>query len=668
VDGAEIDLSWPKVQRRIAQLIKAEKFYTQEEYDNLDDVDPIAIREHLAQAGIVNGELVDPEALDRDPFIQQVMADADRIAQEEQAASPPAQTADESPKRPGQTRVERNYRAFARQFPEIVSGEYRYLELRSGEDSGLMPLTIQRIGADEIAVAHTYEQNGDLMYDPEMTFRIDTEKGTLEPLTFRQDGGLPIYQEVYPEPGKWIPKLRSDLSAFTDQWLKNIEAQGRVRTKAIAEIDGEDVEFSFDENGRPIRAGEAQEQQVFTSPGGVTYSAGDDVDTRAEDGTMVRMHIDRVDDSYVWYSFPDMPEQEPVNVFRDSFEGWLDDGRSTVIRAEQSEKPTPEHELAARLHAFFRSAEPEEYERQLAAGKMDDDLIAETEDLLDDTLFITETLSQMELIVAEESFDAEQMAEVDWLTAALKGRLPADELALFEEEHGAYTPEKEATPFTEGRDTGPAVPAAERDDTPYHVGDTVYLDDTAYEITDVGLFDVQLRDPTQRYPIFRSESRQQFEQNLYRDRRNAPITDFLAADLDRASGYLRDALTWDGGLLDQKDKELVSELFRNGAGNARVASFLAASYSGRIVTMTMPSGDVGTLTADIHALDLRVEDQSGPVSASRTSWENIAPLRTMYQQDRNGFFREPVLPEPEQRQTYHEETTAFYPGEKNGLP
>ena len=38
-----------------------------------------------------------------------------------------------------------------------------------------------------IAVSHTYTQNGDLMRDPEMTFQVDREKGTLEPLTFRQD-------------------------------------------------------------------------------------------------------------------------------------------------------------------------------------------------------------------------------------------------------------------------------------------------------------------------------------------------------------------------------------------------------------------------------------------------------------------------------------------------
>ncbi len=85
VAGTDIDyeMSWAKVQRRIAQLIKDDRFYTQEEYDRLDDIDPIAIRETLAEHGIVNGELVDPEALDRDPFIQQVETDVQRIADEE---------------------------------------------------------------------------------------------------------------------------------------------------------------------------------------------------------------------------------------------------------------------------------------------------------------------------------------------------------------------------------------------------------------------------------------------------------------------------------------------------------------------------------------------------------------------------------------------------------
>ena len=81
-------LPWPKVQRRIAQLIKEDRFYTQVEKDNLDDVDPIAIRETLAQRGIVDGQVVDPEKLDIDPFVQRVMADAQRIAAEETSEQP----------------------------------------------------------------------------------------------------------------------------------------------------------------------------------------------------------------------------------------------------------------------------------------------------------------------------------------------------------------------------------------------------------------------------------------------------------------------------------------------------------------------------------------------------------------------------------------------------
>ena len=50
---------------------------TATEIDTFDDVDPSAIRENLAGHGIVNGEVVDPEALENAPFIQQVMSDTE---------------------------------------------------------------------------------------------------------------------------------------------------------------------------------------------------------------------------------------------------------------------------------------------------------------------------------------------------------------------------------------------------------------------------------------------------------------------------------------------------------------------------------------------------------------------------------------------------------------
>ncbi len=78
-----VELSWTKAQRRIARMVKEDTFYTQEEHDNLDDVDPDDLRDRLAQAGIVNGEVADPAALSQNPFIQQVVADAENVTQAE---------------------------------------------------------------------------------------------------------------------------------------------------------------------------------------------------------------------------------------------------------------------------------------------------------------------------------------------------------------------------------------------------------------------------------------------------------------------------------------------------------------------------------------------------------------------------------------------------------
>ena len=79
-------LSWAKVQRRIAQLIQSDNFYTEQEQDNFDNIDPIAIREALAERGIVNGQIVDAEANRNSPFVRQVMADVEQIAAQERKA------------------------------------------------------------------------------------------------------------------------------------------------------------------------------------------------------------------------------------------------------------------------------------------------------------------------------------------------------------------------------------------------------------------------------------------------------------------------------------------------------------------------------------------------------------------------------------------------------
>ena len=57
-----------------------EKRQPQPKDDDFSDIDPAAIRAALAENGIVDGHVVDPEKLDANPFIQQVMADVEQIA------------------------------------------------------------------------------------------------------------------------------------------------------------------------------------------------------------------------------------------------------------------------------------------------------------------------------------------------------------------------------------------------------------------------------------------------------------------------------------------------------------------------------------------------------------------------------------------------------------
>ena len=57
-------------------------------------------------------------------------------------------------------------------------------------------------------------------------------------------------------------------------------------------------------------------------------------------------------------------------------------------------------------------------------------------------------------------------------------------------------------------ETVESAPSTQKGNLSYSVGDTVYLDNKPFEITEVGLFDVHLRDPSQTYPIFRVEGKE----------------------------------------------------------------------------------------------------------------------------------------------------------------
>lgn len=91
---------------------------------------------------------------------------------------------------------------------------------------GFMDLIIEQLDKDIILVGHYGKQNGDLMADPEMEIRVYPGSKMCEALTFTNHY-VGLNQVVYPEPGKFYPKLKKELNAFLNSWLKRvIEDQG----------------------------------------------------------------------------------------------------------------------------------------------------------------------------------------------------------------------------------------------------------------------------------------------------------------------------------------------------------------------------------------------------------------------------------------------------------
>ena len=152
-----------------------------------------------------------------------------------------------------------------------------------------------------------------------------------------------------------------------------------------------------------------------------------------------------------------------------------------------------------------------------------------------------------------------------------------------------------------------AIPDSAAIPMPYKVGDTVYLNDKPFEITVIGSSDVQLRDPALAFPIFRAESRENFERLLRQDSRNDPITEFLAANLERTDADLREALT--SGLLEQRDKEHIAGYFRENEGNTRVAQRLSETYAGTSNTIELVTGETADFFATTTGFEVDIHDK-----------------------------------------------------------
>ena len=254
----DVVMPWPKVQRRIAQLIKEDRFFTEEERGRFDDIDPIAIREALEQRGIVDGQVVDPEKLDQDPFIRQVTADADRISQEEQAQAP--DLSGQLITRQGDTITIGDGDASREIDITVTDEEWQQIQDALPDTAGRS----QQFSSETVAV-YPGDKNG-LPYDVVIE-RLHVEEPEHDPPSQVSAENFRITDDHLGE-GSSKAKFRMNVDAI--RTLQEIEAQGRSATPAEQEVLSRYVGWggladAFDES-KPGWANEYQELLTLLTP------------------------------------------------------------------------------------------------------------------------------------------------------------------------------------------------------------------------------------------------------------------------------------------------------------------------------------------------------------------------------------------------------------------
>ncbi len=147
-----------------------------------------------------------------------------------------------------QTLQQRNYKFIEGIAPEVLAGTATYIKVTAGES--FMPLVIERTYDDTIAVYHHYTLNGDLVPDPDMTFKFDVCEKTLSARSFQQ-GIPPIYQQV--ENGEKVnTSLERELNSFASMWFRNIKHQGYVRKVMNVPYRNDELELHYDLRGKVV--------------------------------------------------------------------------------------------------------------------------------------------------------------------------------------------------------------------------------------------------------------------------------------------------------------------------------------------------------------------------------------------------------------------------------
>lgn len=112
--------------------------------------------------------------------------------------------------------AQRNLKAFNELFPEFMQKEYAYMRMEAGDT--YEPLSLEWLSEDTFSIMHFYDQNGDLMYDPDVVIKVDATSA--QAISF-ENSSLGIYESYTSSSFD-----QDDCNNFVEKWLANISHQG----------------------------------------------------------------------------------------------------------------------------------------------------------------------------------------------------------------------------------------------------------------------------------------------------------------------------------------------------------------------------------------------------------------------------------------------------------
>lgn len=497
------------------------------EPDDFSDIDPAAIREALAERGIINGEVVDPEKLNRDPFIQRVMADVGQTPQADVFQSN-TQDADrfsiyqlnDQPDnaylrftslanihKDGHAVDRRNYdlKYTAPLAPETTLEDiYTRFNIERPAD-----FTGHSLSVSDVVVLH--RDGKDTAHYVDSIGFGDVPEFLVEPVPEN------VFQSNTPDEP---PATKADV--FQSNTPADLSADYQLLSRLKADCD------------YYLGAGGRSDKHLWA-------------DSADEQIAKMRELYDKLPDKPEWLTAQQLDEYARRMVTppeRDVFEG-----NSPMERAELAmSDPIRDVFDGNTMSESVQSAEEHTAEdKELATAKeLINDFCMETFDTeadfsdpanvsvgyssteegehsiqvaVDLTAFSINYAVDSEIVYSVQCGSLHELNE--YLANLSFDAMIADAEQHFHERHPA---EETADVFQSNTQTEPAAPQDDvfQSNTPaYQVGDTVYLDNKPFEITDIRDFHVELRDPSLLYPVSRLENRDNFTQLLAQDERNS---------------------------------------------------------------------------------------------------------------------------------------------------